>query len=101
MGEQVLFAVYSVVAAAVGVMTAVVVSVLLPRLVRRRRRRRYLPRVHVQSVLAFLRESDQERDEIVHNRVRYVFRQAFLLHAVFVQRCHEIGQRLRHPELDF
>lgn len=34
----------------------------------------YLPRVHVQTVLAFLREPDQKRYEIVHDGVRYVFR---------------------------
>jgi len=63
--------------------------------------RRYLARVHVQTVLALLRETDQERYEVVHNRVRYVFGQTFLFHAIFVQRGHEVRQRLRHPELDF
>lgn len=62
---------------------------------------RYLAGVHVQTVLAFLREPDQERDEIVHDRVRHVLGQPLLVHAVFVQRGHEVGQRLRHAELEF
>jgi len=95
-GEQVFFAVDAI---AVGdpvlVLVMVVVAVLV-RLVRR-----YLPRVHVQAVLALFRKTDQKSDEIVHDRVRYVLGQPFLLHAVLVQRGHEICQRLRHSELDF
>lgn len=91
--EQMFFAVH---AAAVGVPLLMMVILVGPV-----RRRRYLPGVHVQAVLALFREPDQERDEIVHDRVRYVLGQPFLFHAVFVQRCHEIRQGLRHPELDF
>lgn len=96
MGEQVFFAVDAVaVGEPVLVLVMVVVTVLV-RLVRR-----YLARVYVQTVLTLFRESNQERDEIVHDRVRYVFGQPFLFHAVLVQRGHEIRQRLRHPELNF
>lgn len=63
--------------------------------------RRRLSGVHVQPVLALLREPDQERDEVVHDRVRHVLGQPFFLHTVLVQCSHEVGQRLRHPELQF
>lgn len=59
-----------------------------------------LSRVNVQAVLALLGETDEKRDDIVvGHRVRHELAKTFLLHAVLVQRCHEVGQWARHAEL--
>lgn len=85
MGEQVFFTVNAIaVGKPVLVLVMIVVAVLV-RLVRR-----YFASVHVQTVLALFWKSNQECNKIVHDCVRYIFRQPFLLHAVFVQRGHEI-----------
>jgi len=61
----------------------------------------HLPRVDVHPVLAVLREGDVQRDEVVADTMRDVLAQLLLLHAVLVQRCHEIRQRSSHSKCDF
>lgn len=55
--------------------------------------------VHIQTVLALLREGNAESHEVTAHVVRHVARQLFLLDAVFVQGGHEVGERPRHAEL--
>lgn len=56
--------------------------------------------INIQSVLAFFRETNQKRDDIVvHYCMRYILGESFLFHAVFVQRRHKISQWPGHAKL--
>lgn len=40
-----------------------------------------------------------KRDRVIDDAVLYIFRQFLLFDAILVQRCHKIGERSWHPEL--